>query len=196
MSGYDWPRLHAALNDLPAALLLVAVAFEIAGLAARRESLRTAALWTLVTGLVGTAAAVVAGLMAEDLVDHDDLAHELMERHKTLGLITLGVFALLTLWRVARRSRARRGEQAMWSIVGAAGVALLVATAQLGGSLTFDHGLGLSSATMRRVLEERGEPMSGMPPGDSVPADTAAAAEHHDRPGAAPHTHSKRPPQP
>ena len=27
MLGYDWPRLHAALNDLPAALLLMAVLF-------------------------------------------------------------------------------------------------------------------------------------------------------------------------
>ena len=31
MLGYDWPRLHAALNDLPAALLLVAVLFDLAG---------------------------------------------------------------------------------------------------------------------------------------------------------------------
>ena len=31
MFGYDWPRLHAALNDLPAALLLVAVLFDLAG---------------------------------------------------------------------------------------------------------------------------------------------------------------------
>ena len=29
MLGYDWPRLHAALNDLPAALLLVAVLFDL-----------------------------------------------------------------------------------------------------------------------------------------------------------------------
>ena len=29
MFGYDWPRLHAALNDLPAALLLMAALFEL-----------------------------------------------------------------------------------------------------------------------------------------------------------------------
>ena len=33
MFGYDWPRLHAALNDLPAALLLVAALFELLALA-------------------------------------------------------------------------------------------------------------------------------------------------------------------
>ena len=28
MLGYDWPRLHAALNDLPTALLLTALLFD------------------------------------------------------------------------------------------------------------------------------------------------------------------------
>ena len=46
MLGYDWPRLHAALNDLPAALLLVAVLFDLAGALTRRPSLRTAGFWT------------------------------------------------------------------------------------------------------------------------------------------------------
>ena len=29
MLGYDWPRLHAALNDLPTALLLTAHALRL-----------------------------------------------------------------------------------------------------------------------------------------------------------------------
>ena len=31
MLGYDWPRLHAALNDLPTALLLTALLFDLVG---------------------------------------------------------------------------------------------------------------------------------------------------------------------
>jgi len=30
MFGYDWPRFHAAVNDLPAALLFVTVLFTAA----------------------------------------------------------------------------------------------------------------------------------------------------------------------
>ena len=37
MFGYDWPRLHAALNDLPAALLIGAVLFDLLAAATRRE---------------------------------------------------------------------------------------------------------------------------------------------------------------
>ena len=40
MFGYDWPRLHAALNDLPAALLLVAVLFDILAAVTKRPSFR------------------------------------------------------------------------------------------------------------------------------------------------------------
>ena len=40
MFGYDWPRLHAALNDLPTALLVTAVVFQLLALATRREAFR------------------------------------------------------------------------------------------------------------------------------------------------------------
>ena len=55
MFGYDWPRLHAALNDFPAALLLVSVLFDVAGAILKRESLKTVGFWTLLTGVAGTA---------------------------------------------------------------------------------------------------------------------------------------------
>ena len=50
MFGYDWPRLHAALNDLPAALLIGAVLFDLLAAATRREGLRIASFWTLMLG--------------------------------------------------------------------------------------------------------------------------------------------------
>ena len=49
MFGYDWPRLHAALNDLPAALLLVAVMFDILAAVTKRASFRTVGFWTTIT---------------------------------------------------------------------------------------------------------------------------------------------------
>ena len=33
MLGYDWPRLHALLNDFPIALLVTAVFFDLLALA-------------------------------------------------------------------------------------------------------------------------------------------------------------------
>ena len=198
MMGYDWPQLHAALNDLPAALLAAAVAFDIAGMITRRHSLRAAGFWTLLAGVAGTGAAVVAGLMAENVVEHDDVAHAVMDQHQVLALVTLGVFALLAVWRVVRRNADRRAEHVLWSVCGVAGVVLLVITAQQGGRLTFQHALGIPSDTLVQVLERRGT-MPMMEHGDSTMPDSARAARDsakalHDR---TPHSHSNpRRPQP
>jgi uncharacterized membrane protein len=50
MFGYDWPRLHAALNDLPTALLVAAVLFDLIAAATRRPGFRLASLYVLVFG--------------------------------------------------------------------------------------------------------------------------------------------------
>ncbi len=92
MFGYDWPRFHAAVNDLPSALLLVTVLFDLGAWLSKRDSLKSAALWTLWAGVIGGWIAVLAGLQAEDAIEHGEAIHELMETHETLALTTMGIF--------------------------------------------------------------------------------------------------------
>ena len=66
MLGYDWPRLHAALNDLPTALLLTTLLFDLVAAATKREGLRLVSFWTLMVGALGGVAAVISGLQAEE----------------------------------------------------------------------------------------------------------------------------------
>src|SRR5260370_11940374 len=89
------PRLHAVLNDLPAALLTVAVLFDFAAWGWKRESLRWAALWTLWAGVIGGWLAVIAGLLAADVIEHGEAIHELMKLHKTLALPTMSGFTVI-----------------------------------------------------------------------------------------------------
>jgi len=180
--GYDLPRLHAALNDLPPALLPISVLFDLLGLAFKRESLKAAGFWTLVFGVLGTAAAVVSGLLAEDVVQHSDQAHEIMETHETLALVVLAIFGLLAVWRIARRGVWRDREQPVALAAGVIGVAIVVYAASLGGKLVFDHGLGIRTERLQQIPAERSghehdedeaSPASGtrMP----MPTDTAKA---------------------
>ena len=78
MLGYDAARWHAVLNDLPAALLVVAVLFDLAAAALKRESLMWAGIWTLWAGVIGGWAAVIAGELASDAIDHGEGIHEIM----------------------------------------------------------------------------------------------------------------------
>src|SRR5437867_1848546 len=61
MLGYDWPRFHAAVNDLPAALLFTTVLFDVAAGLTKRASLQAAALWPLWAGFVGIIWTAVLG---------------------------------------------------------------------------------------------------------------------------------------
>jgi uncharacterized membrane protein len=177
MLGYDWPRLHAALNDLPAALLLAAVLFDLAAAITKRPALRTAGYWTMVLGAVGAAAAVVSGLQAEEHIAHGEAVHRVMETHEKLGLITLGIFAVLALWRIAREHRMGSGERAASLGLSLVGVAALFATATYGGRLVFEHAAGIPTEVLQAEMHERAEGHHHHGDGDG---EEAAGHDDHD----------------
>lgn len=185
MSGYDAVRLHAALNDLPTALLAAAVLFELGSWLRKRESLAWASLWCLWAGVLGGWAAVVAGHLAEEDLDHGEATHEIMGRHELLGTIVMGLFTVLLIWKLWRRAGRSAAEEGTLRALGVVGLAGLLVVANLGGRLVFDHAAGVSSAEMIAELKDR----------KALPAmtDSAAAAPtgqgHTHAPGTPAHEH-------
>lgn len=194
MFGYDWPRLHAALNDLPTALLVTAVLFDLLASITRRVIFRQVAFWTLMVGVVGAGAAVVSGLQAEEHIAHGEAVHQLMETHEELALITLGVFAVLALWRIVREKRMASTERAVVVALSVGGLGLVVATGVYGGKLVFQHAAGIPSPVLEAELHERTEGHHHHDEAEaSAPRDSAAqqpATGHKDPPGTPPHTHA------
>jgi uncharacterized membrane protein len=197
-------ELHAALNDLPAALLVMAVLFEILGSALKRETLRTAGFWMLVAGAVGALAAIVSGLRAEATIEHGNATHMIMERHQTLAITTGIVFGLLAGWRVLRRKQMPSRERSAYLTVAVAGSLLLFYVAHLGGNLVFRYGAGVPTATLRSALSDRSaghEHAPGETHDHGAAADSAGAAvdsagaagqasgDHTHPPGTPPHQH-------
>ena len=153
--GYDWPRFHAAVNDLPAALLTFAVLFELAAWLLKRESLRWAAVWTLWAGVLGGWVAVLAGEQAEDVINHGEGIHELMELHEKLALITMAIFTLILVWQLWRRFNPGAAESAVLRVLMVAGLAVLIWTGKVGGQMYFEHAAGVPTATMQAELQDR-----------------------------------------
>jgi uncharacterized membrane protein len=199
MLGYDWPRLHALLNDLPIALLVTAVFFDFMALGTRRVGLRLVSFSLLMVGALGGVAAVVSGLQAEDHIDHGEAVHRAMETHETFALISLGVFGVLALWRLFRERKMGATERAVALVASLAGVGVLFATGLYGGRLVFEHAAGIPSQVLREELHERSEghhhdgeaahehdeTSESEAPGS--PADTSPA--HVDPPDSKPHSH-------
>jgi uncharacterized membrane protein len=198
MFGYDWPRLHAALNDLPTALLVTAALFELLNLATRREAFRQVSFWTLIIGALGGVAAVLSGLQAEENIAHGDAVHRVMETHQLLAFVTLGVFGVLAAWRLWRERRMGTGERAVALAATLAGAGVLIATSVYGGRLVFDHAAGIPTEVLTaesRSRTEGHEHAAGEGHGDDMPAavgDSIAvggAGDHVDPPGSPPHSH-------
>jgi uncharacterized membrane protein len=197
MFDYDWPRLHAAFNDLPTALLLTAVIADLVALVSKREWLRQVSFATLVVGAIGGAAAVVSGLQAEESIAHGEAVHRVMESHEQLGLITLGVFGILTIWRLVRERKMQFLERSAVLICSMAGVGVLFATANLGGRLVFEHAAAIPTPVLEAELKQRtgqhehqSDEAHGPGLGDSL---APPATGHVDPPGTPPHTHSDPP---
>jgi uncharacterized membrane protein len=204
MFGYDWPRLHAALNDLPAALLATAVVFDLLAALTRRPSLRQAGFVTMIAGTVGAGLAVLSGLQAEEHIAHGEAVHAIMETHETLALFTLGIFAVLVLWRILRERRMSGGERTLSLLVSLAGAGVLVATGTYGGRMVFEHAAGIPTAALQQEMHERteshhhhgeeaaehegmGEAHDSVEEEHQHAADTAAPAGHTHPPGTPPH---------
>ncbi|MGH7630975.1 MAG: DUF2231 domain-containing protein [Gemmatimonadales bacterium] len=155
MFGYDWARTHALLTAFPVALLSVAVVFEILAVALKKDGLRRAGFALLLVGTLGAGAAVLAGLQAEEGVAHGGPAHELMEHHKQLALITLGTFAVVALWRLLRERKMGSGERLAVLLVSLGGLFSLTYTGHHGGQLVFEHAAGIPDSTLSSILDAR-----------------------------------------
>jgi uncharacterized membrane protein len=191
MLGYDAPRWHAVLNDLPAALLLAAVLFDLAAGATKRESLAWAGIWTLWAGVIGGWAAVVAGLLAEDAIEHGEAIHRIMEKHETMAIMTMSLFTIVLIWRMVRRFQMPAQELALTRALGVVGIVGLVWTGVLGGRLVFEHAAGIPTHTLQTEIQDRaaGHTHEEMDAAEHTGVDTARTAPHVDPPGTPPHRH-------
>jgi uncharacterized membrane protein len=175
--------------------------FDLIALGARRPAFRQVGFWTMLVGGIGGVLAVVSGLQAEEYIAHGDAVHRVMETHEQLGLITLGVFALVILWRIFREKRMSVGERALSVVVSLGGLCVLVATGLYGGRLVFEHAAGIPTPVLHaeireRSLEHHHEGASGDDHDDQAPVmapestSTEGASEDHAHPpGTKPHTH-------
>ena len=189
MLGYDAPRWHAVFNDLPAALLLVAVLFDLAAAATKRESLAWAGIWTLWAGVIGGWAAVIAGELASDAIDHGDAIHEIMEKHETMALLTMSLFTIVLIWKMARRFQMPPQELALTRALSVVGLAALVWTGVLGGRMMFQHAAGIPTQTLQAEIQNRAAGHAHEEGEEhAAPPDTANATHTHP-PGTPPHSH-------
>lgn len=181
---------HAAINDLPPALLLASVIFDLLGSATGRDGLKSAGFWSLVGGAIGGLAAAASGLIAEETIEHGEAVHRVMETHETLALSVTGLFVVLAAWRIWRRGNLGPAERPPYLVAATVGALGIIWVAHLGGTIVFRHGGGIPSTVMEEALRERtGEHEHGPSEEHEQGGAPDSASDHTHPPGTPPHEH-------
>jgi uncharacterized membrane protein len=141
-------NMHPLVIHFPIALLSVGLLCDLLARVSRRDSLRNCGWWCQAFGMAGIVGAALTGLIAESTVAHSDASHNIMQTHKTLELVAVGIFALLFIWRGIGRSRLpeRLFPSAVYLVLAASAVGLMFYGAHLGGRLVYEFGVGGSAA--------------------------------------------------
>lgn len=147
------PNLHPALVHFPIALLPLAVLVDalLLRLPSQRDWLDRAASGLYVTSALGAGAAYWAGKQAAESLPPLALHIEVhVSQHSDSARAALWLLAFLAAFRVAVAYRDTRGRRkvlrAFLLLIALGAVGLVYRTADLGGGLVFQHGVGVAKS--------------------------------------------------
>jgi uncharacterized membrane protein len=135
-------NLHPLVVHFPIALLFAAAFLYFLAAARRSGSLQWTALWVMVLGVLGAAAAVATGLYAEDgVMIAPSVRAALLENHERLMIASSILAGVLALWALIKRPMPARGR---WVFLAGLVVmcALIAKGADYGGRMVYDYNAG------------------------------------------------------
>ena len=137
--------LHVVLTDVPVGAWTVAMVFDAMDLIYDRPRFRRACELSIAIGLLGAAGAAVTGLT--DWSDVDPPARRLGLIHGLLNLTGASLFATSLL---LRKNRARD----LGRVAGVLGYAVMAYAAHLGGTLVYEHRVGVDRTAGQEFPKE------------------------------------------
>ncbi len=138
-------NIHPLLVHFPIAFLYGAALLYFLGSISASERLKWTALWMLVLGALGAAAAAASGLYAAPgLMVSMSVRHELLRHHKRLMIATSAVTGVLTVWALAARPMPTRGRYVFLAGLIAV-MCLITAGADIGGEMVYGYNAGGSA---------------------------------------------------
>jgi len=137
-------NFHPLFTHFPIALLLTSVAATFAGAFLSRPNAPGLARALLYLGTLAAAVTVVTGFLAAQHVAPVAGTKEIVEEHQNYAYVLLATCAALSAWAFIawRRAQAAPRPAWLWLVAQLALVALVALTANEGGELVHEHGVG------------------------------------------------------
>ncbi len=98
-SSIPWQHIHPILVNFTAALVPVSVGSDVLGKLTKKESLRSAAWWTILYAALVTPLTVAAGWFWKSTLPAAALPDDLIYIHQWLGTLCVLLFVLQAIWR-------------------------------------------------------------------------------------------------
>ena len=147
------PNPHALIVHLPIGLLVTAVVADLVAMLRRDPAaVVTVSTGLYIAGTVTLVAAFLTGRSAASEVYTPGMAQAIVARHWDRALWCVWYFGLLTAGRVGLRLAAgtpRRTSALLLAVAGLTGLMLLTNTAELGGQLVYQYGVGVAAPVLR-----------------------------------------------
>ena len=147
------PNPHALIVHLPIGLLVTAAVADLVAMLRRDPSTVVRVSTGLyIAGTVTLVAAFLTGRSAAPEVYTPGMAQAIVARHWDWALWCVWYFGFLTAGRVGLQLAAgvpRRTSTVALAVAGLAGLVLLTNTAELGGRLVYQHGVGVAAPVAR-----------------------------------------------
>ncbi len=146
------PNLHPLVIHFPIALIIVAAFADLVDvLCGRPKWLASAATTLFAFGAAGAIVACLSGQQALETVLMPGMAHPIVEAHRTWAFATTFYFCVLTVIRVgtAFRTPLARRYRVVLLLASLVGVAGLQQTAERGGRLVYEQGVGVIGSSLR-----------------------------------------------
>ncbi len=145
LSKTSLPNLHPAMVHFPIALLLVALLIDIASLILSREWLHKTAILIYLLGAAAAGLTFWSGRSAAESVELSAGVEAVLSRHEDFATFTLWFFGIYAVIRFLIQFAAyKRWAHAVIIVMSIAGQALLIQTADLGGTLVYRHAVAVT----------------------------------------------------
>jgi len=118
---------------------------DLIGSLIRKENWRQLAGGLLYLGTIAAAAAVFAGLLAAESVEHGDNVHLIMGKHKTIGISVLCLSVVLSIWRLLSGGVIKGAANIFFLLFAAVLNILIILGADLGGLMVYKHGVAVEA---------------------------------------------------
>jgi uncharacterized membrane protein len=135
--------LHPALVHFAIAFLVAGGLAESIGILARRERAERFGSVLVVLGTLALVPTVASGFLALNVVTLPAGSHDVMGAHERMGIVLLGTFLALALWKGWHQGRIPEVQRPLYAVALLGGVAMVLGAAWLGGTAVYAHGVGV-----------------------------------------------------